>query len=362
MNAPTVFPRTDQLQTRKTHKAAQSMATLPDDLHLLNIGGELIDEHATEYQNEDKERIAAARLERKENSKYGAGGKKPTWWLKRGGSRGSKAQRKARIRLAHYCVPPIHYEDAVNLEELFAPENDNDLEGTTTTTTANKQRELWVELGFGKGLVLRSNAKNNPDRLYLGADVHLPAVGNVLLEMEKHDQEISLTMTSLHVDVPVPVSGNNNNNNSKYQYHSNVRVYAGDGIKMIKALPDSSTKCIALTFPDPMHNADKWRILQHCTLDVFRQKLKAGNGMFLLATDAVQFSEWTVSLFDHYDDNSCNVDGNDRRNDATATGTCTWIKEDPPPREEWLPIVSRYEEKGIAEGRYTICHCWRLAS
>lgn len=268
--------------------------------------------------------------------------RKPKWWFQQyagGNSRGTKAQRRARVRLGHYCVPSIRFGCQIDVDGLFHYDN---------SIAKVSDKEFWIELGFGEGQVLRTNARNYPaERLYIGADVHLPGVGNILLDMEKHDNSVDA------------------DSDDSYKYLQNVRVYPGDGLKLIQALPDQSCDCILMTFPDPMYNDPKYRIIQESALDLFEQKLKFCNnlqskiynnftGRFILATDAKSFAEWTSSIFERRIQK--------QRNDKKSTNkqqNGRWIKEDPPPREEWLPIQSKYEKKGITEGRDTICLCWR---
>lgn len=292
-------------KNRKIRRMSQSGVTKDDMTEQFNIMGCFHDiENCVEMDNFNK---AKERSDRKEEAKYGSG-KKPKWWLRQyagGNNRGTKAQRRARTRLATtYCVPEIrHGSGQLSVSDLFR-------------RSINKEDDVWVEIGFGDGQVLRQNAMNHPDRVFIGADLHLPGVGKVLLDMEKHDNE-----------------------DCDYKYESNLRIYAGDGIKLVRHCPDKSLSCILMTFPDPMINDSKWRIVQDSTLKIFEQKLK-DCGMFILATDAIEFAAWTVQIFEKHSSN--------------------WKKIEPPHRNEWLPIKSKYEVKGEVEGRVSTFNCWKL--
>lgn len=270
-------------------------------------GGDLLDELEGCYKKNEK-----SIEERQERRLAAKAAKKPKWWYQQyaGNSRGTKAQRRARIRCAHYCVPEVQYESQFSIERLF----------NLPSICSGQQKDVWVELGFGQGENLKENARNHPERLFIGADVHLPGIGSILMDMEEHDDRII-----------------KQNVKTAYKYNSNVRVSACDGVKLLRALPNNSVNCILLTFPDPMPSHKQFRIIQEETLHVFEDKLRE-NGKFILATDAKVFAEWTIDVFQK------------RHNQWEATT--------PPPRNEWLPVESKYERKGLSEGRSTILLCW----
>ena len=112
---------------------------------------------------------------------------------------------------------------------------------------------------------------------------------------------------------------------------SNIKVYAGNGIKLIRYLPSKPVSQIMLTFPDPWPNENQrqWRIIQEQVVFEFERVLNTQNGMFLPATDAACFADWTQEVF---------MVRGDR-----------WVIQQPPPRREWLPIVRNYEQKGHKE-------------
>jgi tRNA (guanine-N(7)-)-methyltransferase (EC 2.1.1.33) len=133
----------------------------------------------------------------------------------------------------------------INLTELFA--NDN---------------PVTLEIGFGNGESLVDMAANNPDRNYIGIEVHRPGVGHLLrLVLEKK--------------------------------LNNVRVFDTDAIDVLQnAIADNSLDCVQLFFPDPWHKKrhHKRRIVQTMFLNLIHSKLKTG-GTFHAATDWENYAE-----------------------------------------------------------------------
>lgn len=121
---------------------------------------------------------------------------------------------------------------------------------------------VTLEIGFGNGESLAEMASNNPDRNFIGIEVHRPGVGHLLrVVLEKE--------------------------------LSNVRVFDTDAIDVLQhAIPDHSLDCVQLFFPDPWHKKrhHKRRIVQTSFLDLIHSKLKTG-GSFHAATDWENYAE-----------------------------------------------------------------------
>lgn len=133
----------------------------------------------------------------------------------------------------------------LNLTELFA--NDN---------------PVTLEIGFGNGESLVDMAAKNPDRNYIGIEVHRPGVGHLLRRVLEEKL-------------------------------SNVRVFDTDAIDVLQhAIADHSLDCVQLFFPDPWHKKrhHKRRIVQASFLDLIHSKLKTG-GNFHAATDWENYAE-----------------------------------------------------------------------
>lgn len=119
-----------------------------------------------------------------------------------------------------------------------------------------RNSELCVEIGFGNGECLAKLAAANPDKDYIGIEVHRPGIGHLIMQLEQ--------------------AGTNN-----------VRVYCHDAIEILTDnLADNSLLTVHLFFPDPWpkRKHHKRRIVQTSFLDLLVKKLKPG-GYFHAATD-----------------------------------------------------------------------------
>ena len=128
-----------------------------------------------------------------------------------------------------------------------------------------------LEIGFGDGGALLQMAKENPDCNYIGAEVHRPGVGRLLLQLEQH----RLT---------------------------NVRVFCEDGIQVLaRAIMDQSLRGIYLYFPDPWHKKKhhKRRIVQAANIELIYAKL-ANGGCFHFATDWQPYADEALQRLEDF--------------------------------------------------------------
>ncbi|MEQ1559469.1 MAG: tRNA (guanosine(46)-N7)-methyltransferase TrmB [Methyloglobulus sp.] len=115
---------------------------------------------------------------------------------------------------------------------------------------------LTVEIGFGNGECLAKLAAANPDKDYIGIEVHRPGVGHLIIQLEQ-------------------------------QGLTNVRAYCHDAIEvLVNNIADNSLAAVHLFFPDPWHKRKhhKRRIVQSSFADLLAKKLQSG-GYFHAATD-----------------------------------------------------------------------------
>ncbi len=124
-----------------------------------------------------------------------------------------------------------------------------------------------LEIGFGMGHSLVEMAKNNPERNYLGIEVHTPGVGScVALAVEQ----------KVH----------------------NLRVICHDAMEILRdSIADQSLGGLQLFFPDPWHKTKhhKRRIVQPEFLRLIEQKLKYG-GFIHMATDWQNYAEQMLQI------------------------------------------------------------------
>jgi tRNA (guanine-N7-)-methyltransferase len=113
-----------------------------------------------------------------------------------------------------------------------------------------------LEIGFGNGDTLLSLARAQPERDFLGIEVHDPGVGRLLLGV----QEANLT---------------------------NVRVVKQDAVEVLESrLAEASLDEILIFFPDPWPKKrhHKRRLIQPRFVELLAQRLRS-HGVLRLATD-----------------------------------------------------------------------------
>lgn len=121
---------------------------------------------------------------------------------------------------------------------------------------------LIVEIGFGSGDSLAKMAAANPDKDYIGIEVHRPGVGHLMLLLD----QLGLT---------------------------NVRIYCHDAIEIIeRKIADNSLAGVHLFFPDPWPKKKhhKRRIVRPSFVELLARKLQPG-GYFHAATDWQNYAE-----------------------------------------------------------------------
>lgn len=126
---------------------------------------------------------------------------------------------------------------------------------------------LVLEIGYGMGGSLLAMAAAEPDKNFLGIEVHTPGVGALLMGIEEHAL-------------------------------ANVRTLHHDAVEVLEhMLPDASIDRLQLYFPDPWHKKrhHKRRIVQPAFVALLVRKLKPG-GLLHFATDWQAYAEWMLAV------------------------------------------------------------------
>lgn len=130
-----------------------------------------------------------------------------------------------------------------------------------------RQAPLVLEIGFGMGDSLLEMARNEPDKNFIGIEVHPPGVGRLISEASQ-------------------------------QGLSNLRVYMADAMDVLEdCIPDESIDRLQLYFPDPWHKKKhhKRRIVQPGFVERLRPKLKLG-GVLHMATDWQPYADHMLEV------------------------------------------------------------------
>jgi tRNA (guanine-N7-)-methyltransferase len=166
-----------------------------------------------------------------------------------------------------------------------------------------RRAERVLEIGFGNGEALRRAGVDDPERDFLGIEVHRPGVGRLL--------------NALASDAT-----------------SNVRVYCFDAVEILRHdIADASLGEIRIWFPDPWPKKrhHKRRLIQPGFAALLAAKLRRG-GLLHLATD---WQEYAEHMWDVLDAEPALV------NEAGARG---WFD-----RPAWRP-QTHFEARGLRLG------------
>ncbi|RKF15673.1 tRNA (guanosine(46)-N7)-methyltransferase TrmB [Alginatibacterium sediminis] len=130
-----------------------------------------------------------------------------------------------------------------------------------------RRAPVVLEIGFGMGRSLVEMAKSQPEKDFIGIEVHRPGVGACIADADEQGVE-------------------------------NLRVFAHDAIEVLqKAIPEQTLSTLQLFFPDPWHKKrhNKRRIVQSEFAQQVRNKLIDG-GVFHMATDWENYAEHMLEV------------------------------------------------------------------
>jgi len=146
------------------------------------------------------------------------------------------AQKKAYDELAEKYILPFS-ERYIDFRNIFGNSND-----------------ITVEIGFGSGAATAQIAAANPQKNYIGIEVHRPGIGRLLREIEKHSL-------------------------------SNIRIIEYDAVHVMrKMIPLSSLGAIHIFFPDPWQKKRhrKRRLVQRPFTQTLANCLKKGGYLYMV--------------------------------------------------------------------------------
>jgi tRNA (guanine-N7-)-methyltransferase len=194
----------------------------------------------------------------------------------------SEAQRRSWETLAPaYCLP---FEPRpLNLRAVFG-----------------SGRPLIIEIGFGMGAATARIAENNPEKNYLGLEVHRPGVGRLLWEIENRGLE-------------------------------NIRIIEHDAVETLEAMiPPASAEGFHIFFPDPWPKKrhHKRRLITRPFTDTLAEKLRPG-GYIYMVTDWENYADWALA-------------------ELSATPGLSNPHHGFAPPLAWRP-KTKFEEKGLAK-------------
>lgn len=277
---------------------------------------------------------------RKRESAIRYNSRKPTWWL-RLSRKPTKAQKRVLRELAHYRIMKPRYGTLLDWSTVFPQRKDS---------------PIWFEIGCGNGDNLLALTHLHPNHCHVGAEVHAAGAGALLQRIQQglngvpwdeykllgtgradFHQKSSLRDHSVGRDCECEGESS--------AYAPNLRVFVGDGIGLLDRIPNNSLDAILITFPDPFarEGEENLRVFQTHTVHSMQQRLRP-RGRLYLATDHPVMFEWAHRIISE--------------TNCISTGSILSLVEPCPNRQSWLPVVSKYEQKGLDEGRSTMLSCW----
>ncbi len=125
-----------------------------------------------------------------------------------------------------------------------------------------RRAEHVLEIGFGNGEALAHAAEHEPQRDFIGIEVHQPGVGRLLNTLAAANRD-------------------------------NVRVYCHDAVEVLQQdIAPAALDEIRIYFPDPWHKKrhSKRRLIQPAFVELLASRLRGG-GLLHLATDWEPYAE-----------------------------------------------------------------------
>ena len=285
--------------------------------------------------------------------------RKPKWWHRLGPGKPTKGQKKAiQVMQATHQLPRLAYNTMYDWTDVFGRESF----GESTSSYP------WLEIGCGTGENLLALAERCPTQTLIGAEMHASGIGNCFQRMyqatqrhrlfcgyllysedlEKELQRASSTTEKEEANAERDNQHTNYNDESLYSSHTvsepypNVRIFPGNGVKVLQASPDASLDAVLITFPDPFPKDASYRLLQLDVLDEIARVLRPGIGRLVVATDHDGHAAWAAKQVEDHQKHRLNYK---KWNKLSLISTDL--------RAYYLPAISKYEAKGWREGRTT---------
>lgn len=147
---------------------------------------------------------------------------------------------------------------------LFLPTDNRAVDHIKTYADLHRFDRIELEIGFGNGEFLISNALTNPNTLFIGCELFVNGIASLLTKIE-------------------------------IEKVKNILIFQEDALTLLQESPEDFFSQIFLMFPDPWPKKGhrKRRFLQHDTVDLISGRLRNG-GVFNFATDIERYAEWGV--------------------------------------------------------------------
>jgi len=152
-----------------------------------------------------------------------------------------------------------------------------------------------IEVGFGSGRHLLYQAKQNPDRLHIGIEIHTPSAQQVLKQI-------------------------------RLQNIQNIWVVNYDARLLLQMLPSNIAEAIFVHFPVPWDKKPHRRVISDSFVDESLRVLKP-QGILELRTDSEKYYKYSLEIFSNPKKISFKVEKN-RDIDVVSKYEARWKRED----------------------------------
>lgn len=178
----------------------------------------------------------------------------------------------SELALTDSTYAPYVINHGFELGRLGDVSNINDLRAYFTDMPNGADAPITLEIGFGMGDSLIEMAQNDPQRNFVGIEVHEPGIGRVAYLAH----ELGMT---------------------------NLKVLNGDAIALLSNLPDEHLDTVQLYFPDPWQKKRhyKRRFVTTHRMQIVSRTLKTG-GLFHAATDWEHYAMWMLEVLNNMPD------------------------------------------------------------
>lgn len=171
------------------------------------------------------------------------------------GRRGAARLRAGRRRLLEDLLPRL---------EISLPDR-GELTAPLALFPPSARRALWLEIGFGAGEHLASQAATHPEVGFIGCEPYRNGIAHLLGDIEKQGLE-------------------------------NIRLFTDHATDLVGCLPEASLDRVFLLFPDPWpkQRHHKRRIVEPEFLGHLARAMADG-GEFRVATDHTGYCHWIMA-------------------------------------------------------------------
>lgn len=206
----------------------------------------------------------------------------------------------------------IIFENTKNLKEKKEQEHKYLKDINYFVNEFKTEKEINIEIGFGSGRHILYQAKNNPDKIFIGLEIHYPSIEQLLTQLE-------------------------------LQNISNIFVVNYDARLFMEFIESNQVGRIFVHFPVPWDKKPHRRIYSKEFVSEALRVLKIG-GTLELRTDSRNYFDFSIDLLTNLPKGKINIDIN-RDLEVTSKYEDRWKKQGKNIYD--VILVSEYQDKNI---------------